>query len=60
MKSTEAKPLEILRNVSQFIIPIDQRTYSWMQKECQQRWNDILHTGTSNAIGVHCIGGPPF
>lgn len=38
------------------IIPIDQRTYSWTQKECQQRWNDILHAGSSDAIGVHCIG----
>jgi uncharacterized protein with ParB-like and HNH nuclease domain len=29
MKASEAKLLEILRNVSQFIIPIYQRTYSW-------------------------------
>ena len=36
MRVTEAKLLEILRNVSQFIIPNDQRTYSWTQKECQQ------------------------
>ena len=33
MKSTEAKLLQILSSVSQFIIPIDQRTYSWMPKE---------------------------
>jgi uncharacterized protein with ParB-like and HNH nuclease domain len=36
MKATEAKLLQILRNDSQFIIPIDQRTYSWAPKECQQ------------------------
>lgn len=59
MKASEAKLLEILKKVSQFIIPIDQRTYSWMQKECEKRWNDILHAGTSDAIGVHCIGAPP-
>jgi len=35
MKATEARLLEILRNVSQFIIPIYQRTYSLTQKECQ-------------------------
>jgi len=28
MKATEAKPLQILSAVSQFIIPIYQRTYS--------------------------------
>jgi hypothetical protein len=36
MKATEAKLLQILSSVSQFIIPIYQRTYSWMQKVCQQ------------------------
>jgi hypothetical protein len=29
MKATEAKPLQILSAVSQFIIPIYQRTDSW-------------------------------
>jgi uncharacterized protein with ParB-like and HNH nuclease domain len=56
MKATEAKLLEILRNVSQFIIPIYQRTYSWTQKECEQLWADILRAGSSDAIGVHFIG----
>lgn len=56
MKATEAKLLEILRNVSQFIIPIDQRTYSWTQKQCQQLWANILRAGSSNEIGVHFIG----
>jgi uncharacterized protein with ParB-like and HNH nuclease domain/predicted transport protein len=56
MKATEAKLLEILRNVSQFIIPIYQRTYSWTQKECAQLWADILRTGVTDEIGVHFIG----
>lgn len=56
MKATEAKLLEILRNVSQFIIPIYQRTYSWTQKECQQLLADIVRTGSSDNIGVHFIG----
>ena len=38
MKATEAKLLQVLGNVSQFIIPIYQRTYSWTPKECQQLW----------------------
>jgi uncharacterized protein with ParB-like and HNH nuclease domain len=56
MKATEAKLLEILRNVSQFIIPIYQRTYSWTQKECEQLWSDILRAGSTDEIGVHFIG----
>lgn len=56
MKATEAKLLQILGAVSQFIIPIDQRTYSWMQKECQQLWVDILRAGSTDEIGVHFIG----
>ncbi|MBM5785228.1 MAG: DUF262 domain-containing protein, partial [Cyanobacteria bacterium K_DeepCast_35m_m1_288] len=56
MKASEAKLLEILRNVSQFIIPIYQRTYSWAQKECYQLWDDILRAGLSDDISVHFIG----
>jgi uncharacterized protein with ParB-like and HNH nuclease domain len=56
MKATEVKLLKILGAVSQFIIPVYQRTYSWMLKECQQLWADILRAGASEAIGVHFIG----
>ncbi|WP_115018721.1 DUF262 and DUF1524 domain-containing protein [Synechococcus sp. UW140] len=56
MKATEAKLLQVLGNVSQFIIPIYQRTYSWTLKECQQLWDDILRAGTTDEIGVHFIG----
>jgi uncharacterized protein with ParB-like and HNH nuclease domain len=50
MKATEAKLLQILGAVSQFIIPIDQRTYSWTLKECQQLCADILRAGSSNSF----------
>jgi uncharacterized protein with ParB-like and HNH nuclease domain len=40
MKAKEAKLLQILGAVSQFIIPIYQRTNSWTLKECQQLWAD--------------------
>jgi uncharacterized protein with ParB-like and HNH nuclease domain/predicted transport protein len=56
MKATEAKLLQILGAVSQFIIPIYQRTSSWTIKECQQLWADILRAGASDEIGVHFIG----
>ena len=56
MKATEAKLLQIMGAVSQFIIPIDQRSYSWTLKECQQLWDDILRAGATEKIGVHFIG----
>lgn len=56
MKATEAKLLQILGAVSQFIIPIDQRTSSWTLKECKQLWADILRAGSTDEIGVHFIG----
>ena len=56
MKPTETKPLQILSAVSQYIIPIDQRTYSWTLKERQQLWADILRAGATEEIGVHFIG----
>ena len=56
MKASEAKLLQILGAVSQFIIPIYQRTYSWTLKECQQLWADILRAGATDEIGVHFIG----
>jgi hypothetical protein len=48
MKATEAKLLQILGAVSQFILPIDQRTYSWMLKQCQQFRADIRRAAAAN------------
>ncbi len=56
MKATEAKLLDFLRKSSQFVIPIYQRTYSWTGKECRQLWDDIIRTGSNDAIAVHFIG----
>jgi uncharacterized protein with ParB-like and HNH nuclease domain len=56
MKATEAKLLQILGAVPQFIIPIDQRTYSWTLKERQQLWADILRDRSADEIGMHFIG----
>jgi len=56
MNATEAKLLQVLGAVSQFIIPIYQRTYPWTQKECQQLWSDVLRAGSIDEIGVHFIG----
>ena len=56
MKATEAKLLDLLKESSQFVIPIYQRTYSWTEKECRQLWDDIVRCGSSDKIAVHFVG----
>ena len=56
MKATEAKLLDFLKKSPQFVIPIYQRTYSWTEQECRQLWDDILRTGTNNAVSAHFVG----
>ena len=53
MKATEARFVEFLEKSPQFVIPIYQRTYSWTERECRQLWNDILRTGSNDAIAAH-------
>ena len=56
MKATEANFLEFLKKSPQFVIPIYQRTCSWTDRECRQLWDDILRTGSSDAIPAHFTG----
>ena len=56
MKATETNLLAFLKKASQFVIPIYQRTYSWTEKECQRLWDDILRTGSNDAIKAHFVG----
>jgi uncharacterized protein with ParB-like and HNH nuclease domain len=56
MKATEAKFLEFIKKSPQFVIPIYQRTYSWTEKECRQLWDDIVRTGSDDAISAHFVG----
>ena len=56
MKATEAKFLDFLKRSPQFVIPIYQRTYSWTERECRQLWDDIVRTGSDDAISAHFVG----
>ena len=56
MKATEAKFLDFLKKSPQFVIPIYQRTYSWTERECRQLWDDIVRTGSDDAISAHFVG----
>ena len=56
MKATEAKFLDFLKKSPQFVIPLYQRTYSWSERECRQLWDDIVRTGSNDAISAHFVG----
>ncbi len=56
MKATEAMFLDFLRKSPQLLIPIYQRTYSWTERECRQLWDDIVRTGSDDAVAVHFVG----
>ena len=56
MKATEANLLDFLKKSPQFVIPIYQRAYSWTERECRQLWDDIVRTGSNDAISAHFVG----
>ena len=56
MKATETKLLDFLKKSPQFTVPIYQRTYSWTKRECKQLWDDVLRTGSNDAISAHFLG----
>ena len=56
MKASETKLLPFLKKSPQFTIPIYQRTYSWTEDQCQQLWDDICRTGSSDSTTAHFIG----
>ncbi|MBI4507644.1 MAG: DUF262 domain-containing protein [Chloroflexi bacterium] len=56
MRATEANLLNFVRGSPQFVIPIYQRTCSWAERECRQLWDDILRTGSNDAISAHFVG----
>ena len=56
MKATETGFLDFLKKSDQFAIPIYQRTYSWVDAQCRQLWDDILRAGENDDIAAHFVG----
>lgn len=56
MKANETKLLNFLQSSKQYVIPIYQRTYSWLESECDQLWNDIVRAGQNSQQFVHFVG----
>lgn len=56
MKANETKLLNFLQSAKQYVIPIYQRTYSWLESDCDQLWKDILQAGKNEQQFVHFVG----
>lgn len=56
MEATQAQLLSLLDGKKQFTIPIYQRTYSWLLKQCQQLFSDIERIGNDESELSHFIG----
>lgn len=47
---------KIMNGASQFVIPVFQRDYSWMEENCRQLWKDILLIAEAPGERGHFIG----
>lgn len=56
MKATSANLLSIIKGPKQFIIPIYQRTYSWLLPQCNKLFSDILKISSNESMQGHFIG----
>jgi uncharacterized protein with ParB-like and HNH nuclease domain/predicted transport protein len=56
VKASEARLLDFLRQANRLVIPIYQRRYSWLEKQCEQLWSDITRAGSSDSVGLHFVG----
>ncbi|MDO4796714.1 MAG: DUF262 domain-containing protein [Coriobacteriales bacterium] len=55
MYAVSANFLDLLgSNLTQFVIPVYQRVYSWDEKECRDLWNDVMRAGRTGQ--PHFIG----
>ena len=56
MKAYDANLLTLLKSVTQFMVPIYQRVYSWTGSECERLWADVLHAGRTSRLDSHFTG----
>src|SRR5256885_4335384 len=42
MKAIDRPFTKIINGITQFVIPVFQRDYSWTEAQCEQLWNDVI------------------
>ncbi len=56
MEANKRRYTEIIGNTVQFVIPVFQRDYSWMEEQCDQLWDDIERTSQMDGDKEHFFG----
>jgi uncharacterized protein with ParB-like and HNH nuclease domain len=56
MKAIDRPFTKIINGITQFVIPVFQRDYSWTEAECEQLWNDITEIARDPTERGHFLG----
>ena len=56
MEANRRRYTEIIGAAVQFVIPVFQRDYSWMQEQCEQLWDDLERTSQMGGDDEHFFG----
>lgn len=56
MKAKESQLLKFLQGTHQFVIPIYQRPYRWLEAQCAKLWDDVLRAGELGKEEAHFVG----
>jgi uncharacterized protein with ParB-like and HNH nuclease domain/predicted transport protein len=56
MKAIDRPFTKIINGITQFVIPVFQRDYSWTDAECEQLWNDVTGIAEYPSERGHFLG----
>lgn len=56
MKAIDRPFTKIINGITQFVIPVFQRDYSWTEAECEQLWKDVTEIARDASERGHFLG----
>lgn len=56
MKAIDRPFTKIINGITQFVIPVFQRDYSWTEEECEQLWSDVVEIARDTSERGHFLG----
>jgi predicted transport protein len=56
MKAIDRPFTKIINGITQFVIPVFQRDYSWTEAECEQLWQDVTEIARDSTERGHFLG----
>ena len=56
MKAIDRPFTKIINGITQFVIPVFQRDYSWTEAECDQLWKDVTEIARDTSERGHFLG----